>query len=105
MSKINSGELDRYITGNYGEDMFAETDADYVGEYEPDDPRYDYTNASNQQLASWLRQLRRSKLHLDCEFGHMDCGCSNASNMDGRAPCSLAVQNEIDFRKRMANRR
>ena len=66
-----------------------------------DNPRYDYTNASNSQLAAWMRQLRRQRDDYECEFGHIACGCTNAYNMDGRAPCSLCVQAEIDFRKRM----
>lgn len=59
---------------------------------------YDYSNMTNQQLAAKIRQLRRSKLELVCEFGHSACGCSNSRNMNGNAACSQHIQAEIDAR-------
>lgn len=58
--------------------------------------RYDYEHASLQQLRAWMRQYRRSRLGLACEFGHSNCGCSNARNMDGLAPCSIAVSHRLE---------
>lgn len=62
----------------------------------------DYSVMSNQELASLLRQLRRSRLELTCELGHQACGCSNVQSMDGNAACSLEVQKEINLRKQEA---
>lgn len=62
----------------------------------------DYSAMSNQQLASMLRQLRRSNLELTCELGHTACGCSNVQSMDGNAACSIEVQKETDTRKLFA---
>lgn len=59
----------------------------------------DYSAMSNQQLSSFLRQLRRSRLELTCENGHRACGCSNVRSMDGNAACAIEVQKEIERRR------
>lgn len=59
----------------------------------------DYSAMSNQELAGCMRQFRRSRLVLDCELGHQNCGCSNVQSMNGNAACSIEVQKEIDTRK------
>jgi len=53
--------------------------------------KYDYYSMSNEQLSRLLLQLHWSKHELHCELGHEACGCSNARNLDGIAPCSEMV--------------
>lgn len=96
--------LDRYITGNYGEDQFRDDEdpelEKYYSDY-TDDPRHDYTNASDSQLRAWIRQNRRQREPYECEFGHVACGCTNSANMDGRAACAETVRSEMRYRSRM----
>lgn len=61
--------------------------------------RYDYDKMTNQQLAALMRQYRKSRLELECEFGHENCGCSNVSTMNGLAACSLRVEVQIAMRR------
>jgi hypothetical protein len=61
--------------------------------------RHNYYLMSNQRLSSLLRQLRRSRLELSCEFGHPNCGCSNVRCMNGFAACAQAVTDEIKRRE------
>ena len=57
-----------------------------------------YQEMSNQQLASLLRQYRKSE-GISCDEGHDNCGCSNVPTMDGNAACAQRVQEEIKRRK------
>ena len=48
--------------------------------------RHNLEQASNQKLAALVRQQRKGGDYA-CEYGHFGCGCTNAANMDGLAPC------------------
>lgn len=58
-----------------------------------------YTEMSNTQLASLVRQFRRSRTDLTCENGHDACGCSTVRTMDGNAACFMEVSKEIHDRR------
>lgn len=62
--------------------------------------KLDYSAMSNQQLASLMRQFRRSRLELECEWGHPSYGCSNVAAMNGKAACSQMVELEIKARSK-----
>lgn len=62
-------------------------------------PKRNYSAMSNQELAAFMRQFRRTNLELTCENGHSVCGCSNVQTMDGLAACAKEVNKEIVGRK------